>query len=458
MESEVPWSAEAVTLAITAVSAWLLYRRWKRDVLVSTVGGLHLNAFVCCGIGGFCFVTFGSSTDRIPYDLSMDYFPRVGLAFLLGYLFWVPVELRLASRAATTKNRQPVGHHFGSTPLLCLLLLSFVGYFGSQSDLALSGVGTVFPVLKGFLYPSVVLAIMQASSKDAASVVLATLVLVLATYLAVLSPWRSELIMLTACLGLAWGLKFRGALPAIGALLLVGILLLLPFADYKKNNYEEFQRDPTGAFIQSFGMDLDERVTFTGRFLGVRVDALREMVYVENALDRRWTEYRYGNTYWEVVQQLVPRLLWPNKPSFNQTTNFLLPRQIGLLAWDDPHTSWGVSLYAEFIWNLPYVNLVWFVPLAFAVAQALDVGVDRFFVKAGARWFVKLNLFFLAFQIVGLVGAVTYVLWTFIAVKVVGYLAGGGIEQNSAAALSEPRLGESNWGRPARGECEPGIR
>ena len=139
-----------------------------------------------------------------------------------------------------------------------------------------------------------------------------------------------------------------------------------------------------------------------------------EVAYIQHGLETGVIELRDGETYWEAIQQLVPRVVWPRKPSFNATTNYLLPRQIGLLGWEDPFTSWGVSFYAELIWNFGVFHLLWSVPLTFFLVGKLDQLADSLYKHQLVSWLTKTTLFFQFFSIVGLVYVVTYILWVFL--------------------------------------------
>lgn len=423
IDSLAVWYGVAISLVIGVLSSFSLYTRWRKGLLLTAAGGLHLNALVFFAVGGLCYSWFGAAFGSLPHELAMSYFPKVGGAFLLGYALWVFIEYRqFCSLKKVAKEVQEV-EHFSLEALAFLSGLAFLGYFLSAYEIALSGAGTIFPVLKNFFYPALLLCILRVSRHDPPSIFLAAFILATAGYYAIFSPWRSEMILVSSCLWLAWILRAPQAFFPALITFLIGFLLLLPFANYKKIHYEEFRTRPYETFTLTLKMEMSERVDFTAQFFGARINSVREMIYVQNGLDAGLTNPRRGESYWEAVQQLVPRDLWPGKPSFNFNSGYMLPRQIGLLGWDDPGTSWGVNPYAEFIWNFGYLNLIWFVPLFFLLASGLDLLANWILTSLAARRFAKVSLFFLTFQTTsGTVNIMTYILWTFILIRLFGPL------------------------------------
>ena len=162
-------------------------------------------------------------------------------------------------------------------------------------------------------------------------------------------------------------------------LLAAGVLyLILPFQQLKKTYSEEFVQAPEAFFYATLRMNLDDRNAIIMDFVSGRMNGAREMAYVQAGLDNGLISSRNGEGYIDAIKQLVPRLLWPDKPSYNQTTGFTLPREIGLVsAWDDLYTSWGVGFWAEVVWNFPYQSLILLVPLFFFGTTILDRGVYR---------------------------------------------------------------------------------
>jgi hypothetical protein len=208
---------------------------------------------------------------------------------------------------------------------------------------------------------------------------------------------------------------------------LFSVFIVLPFAHQKKMHYDEVSSAPFAAFCKSLDISFSERFFFVEQFWADRIDGARELAYVEEALGSGRIHRRNGLTYWEAVQQLVPRLLWSDKPMFNLRTNYYLARELGLLAWDDPDTSWGVNFYAEAVWNFGATCLLWFVPLAFFVAQKLDLLILRQIRMSLVARVIQGALFFRLLDVPGLVSATTMIVW----ILVLGKLLDIGVRRRS---------------------------
>jgi hypothetical protein len=77
-------------------------------------------------------------------------------------------------------------------------------------------------------------------------------------------------------------------------------------------------------------------------------------------------------------------------------------------------TSWGVNVYAEAVWNFGAQHLLWVVPAFFLLMRVIDYSVFRVLKTPEMRMLVSSSLFFLTLQMVSIVNATTYFLWTII--------------------------------------------
>jgi hypothetical protein len=272
-------------------------------------------------------------------------------------------------------------------------------------------------VLKLFVYPLLVISVYQWNRKD----VISTLLLggngAAALIFAYLSPWRSELLMSIAAIGLGLAFRNRRLIVPVGAFGLTAFMIALPFVQAKKANYDAVMSDPSKALYEIYTTSISDQITSLVNFWALRVDYAREFAYVEAANDSGALEPRNGESYVEAVKGLIPRVVWPDKPAFNLTPNFILPRTIGLLSFADPNTSWGVNMYAEFIWNFRAIHLLWSVPLWFFFASWLDRFQKIHIYNPIVGRVIQITFFFQFLALVNIVNALTYILWIFLIAK-----------------------------------------
>lgn len=395
-------------IIIIALSAICIRRRFKSGSLLTCVGGLHANMLIFCGVGPLCYTLYTSEIERIPIDVLFISIEEGGRWLLIGYAFCVLWELRRLPHAQALQVKP------GNLPLYALVVAGVTGYFGSLMDFSTSGAGIVFPVLKGFYYPAVVFAMLRCNRRNLVEIFFTGLLIILGLALSIASPWRSELLMFFGCVGIGILLRLgRGLLP-FTVIVCVFLFVLLPFQNEKRMNYEETMKDPWKAFVKSQGSTLKVKSDFLLQFCGLRINALRELAYVDSGLKRGAIEPRYGLSYVETLLQLVPRVLWKEKPFYNQIANHTLPQDVGLVAAEDEDTSWGVNLFAEFVWNFTSLPLLIFVPITFLLFSLMDRFVVYFLHNNFSQKTVLCVFFFLNFQMVSLVSAGTYFLWTLV--------------------------------------------
>jgi hypothetical protein len=426
-----------IGFGLVLTSSFALYRRVRAHTLFTASGGLHLNVLLFFGLGGLAYTwSEGWVRQFDPYYETQDAMISAGLVLLAAYLTWILLETWINRSKNDPGGFKPPSIDRRSVLLIVFLgALAVIGRLGSDSEFAQSGVGTLLPVLRMFQYPIIALAISLTTRRRPHTFVITIIVMAISAYLAFISPWRSDIILLGGAVSLGLILRRRKLIFSAQFLVLLSLLFLLPFANEKKMHYDEVVADPLGTFGDTLEASPSERVDFVTDFWAVRINGLREAAFVTRGLQEGDISYRYGLTYWEAAQQLVPRALWPDKPSFNLTTNYFLAREIGLLSWGDDHTSWGVNFYAEAIWNLGLWGLFVFVPILFFLANRLDQFVRKSVRKEVLRWLVQGALFFMFIDTVGLVNMATYILWILLLSLIIERLL------DSVPVLEKPRRG-----------------
>ena len=200
------------------------------------------------------------------------------------------------------------------------------------------------------------------------------------------------------------------------------VMLIIPFQALKKSRKIKEDQNIVSAFVGSLSNKSYERESMTTTLLAFRLNYVRESAYVLRGIERKYISYRYGQTYSETILQLVPRAIWPDKPSYNHLANRVIPRQIGLLSKLDKHTSWGVNYYAEFLYNFPIYLLPIFFLLYFGLLGWLDRLSNKIGLAIDTLVLLKTTLFFQVLSTVTLSAASTYFLWIFIVVKLIDKL------------------------------------
>ncbi|MEY2486941.1 MAG: hypothetical protein QOH39_2589 [Verrucomicrobiota bacterium] len=429
----------AIATAITLLSCFALYRAYRRGNLLSGVAGLHSSVLLFMGIGPFAYTYLPDYAERIGFETLFSSLVIPYTYFLVGYAIEVCLEQFAFRRKAKAERFSlddidvPTVFFFG--------FLSLVGYTFSLFEFTRSGVGTIFQVLSTFLYPVIVIAVIAYRPKDIMSNIVTLAVLGIAGYFAIFSIWRSQLIMLLGAVGIGAIFRSRSGFVIFGVLGIIILYVVLPFQQLKKLNSERFFEDPEVFFYASMDMSMENRNSLVTEFLGIRMNGARELAYVQAALDSGLISLRGGAGYADAALQLIPRLVWPSKPSFNQTTGFLLPREIELVSWDDPYTSWGVNFWAEIAVNYSYKMLLILVPIFFFGAGWVDAALNRIIKHQGNRWIATATLFFMFLQLVSIVNFVTYLLWFFLVIVISDHLSGSlGSNRRSLWVHENPAL------------------
>jgi hypothetical protein len=407
--------------AVSLLACFALYRAYRHGKLLSAVAGLHSSVLLFMGVGPFAYTYLQDYGERIGFEALLSSLAGPYAYFLVGYAIEVCIEQFVSRRRAEADRFSlddidvPTVFFFG--------LLSLIGYTFSLFEFSRSGAGTIFQVLSAFLYPVIVIAVIAYRPKELLSNVVTLVVLGLAGYFAIYSLWRSQLIMLIGAIGIGAIFRSRGGIVIFGVLAIIILYVVLPFQQLKKFNSEQFFEDPEVFVYASLDMSMEDRHSIINQFLGIRMNGARELAYVQAALDDGQISPRNGAGYIDAALQLIPRIVWPSKPSFNETTGFLLPREIGLVSWNDPYTSWGVNFWAEIALNYSYKMFIVLVPLFFFGARRLDAALSRIITQSGRRWIAGATLFFLFLQLVSIVNFVTYLLWFYLIIVMTDYVS-----------------------------------
>jgi len=284
-----------------------------------------------------------------------------------------------------------------------------LGYLGSRFEFANSSVGTIFPVLKTLQYPCLLLATATARL-DRSSFAIWLLCAGFSFITGWFTGWRSEMVLLVFSIALGAVFRWPKRIPLIATVGVASMLVVLPLANLKKVNYEEVSKDPLASIQTVLETPVLERVNFLLEFWAIRVNAEREIGYVQAAVDSGILELRRGETYLESLLQLIPRVVWPSKPIYNFMYGYELPRMVGLLQSEDHSTSNAVNIYAEFLWNFRPIHLIWGVPIFLWVCGKLDSHATKLG-NATVRDTYRLGLFFLFLPVVSIVNTAPYLLW-----------------------------------------------
>jgi hypothetical protein len=410
MDSELIYG-RVIACVLVVMSTWAIWKRIRSSTLLSAAGGLHLNILLFFGLGMLSYSWRAATLER-EFAFVTKAWSEAGLVLALGYGVVLLLERR------TQKNINPVLHITNIEPtaqtiavLIGLWLLSVVGHLMASFEFTTSSAGTIFPVLKLFGYPALVVAVWMVRFRQPYTFVILSFIFAVSGYLAVASPWRSELILLGSSVGMGLLLKSRRFLWTAPVFFVFTLLFLLPFANEKKLHYEKVSADPVAAFVKTIDMPVDKRAKFVAEFWAKRINGGRELAFVVNGLKSGLIVLRYGASYRDALQQLVPRALWPGKPSFNQEMNYYLARRIGLVDKGNRYTSWGISYFAETVWNFGILGLIWGVPIIFLAANWLDKWAERNLRRPIMVVLVRGALFFVFMDLVGMVNVATYVLW-----------------------------------------------
>ena len=423
MNNDPTTSAVSVLVATGLCSLWGIFWALKQGRMISATAGLHLNALLLVAIGPIIYVLTDPLPERLPFFQTVSFITNVAEYFLIGYVFWSVIEwfLIVQPNRIIASRRLDI-QSISMTLLVILSFMSLVGYLAAQLAFATSGIGTIIIVMKNFMYPCLLSILLRTRWRHPSDVFIAVVWSGCVLILSSASPWRSDLVVSGFCLLLYISIRIpRLTIP----LLAVGLMLfwiVLPTLQFKKENHDEFSESPLSAIVTSQKLNIDERTSLLFEFAGTRLNYTREMAYAERGVELGMTNRLEGQSYSASVYQLIPRVIWLNKPSYNHNNNFTIPREIGLLAWNDPGTSWGLNAYAESIINFPVEYLVLFVPLLFLLFHFIELYALKLMKTSSSKFLLSSSLFFLTISLVGLVNLGTFILWCIIFLAIVDFI------------------------------------
>jgi hypothetical protein len=387
-------------------------------MIVSLAGGLHCNTLLSMGVGPLAYVLFplGFETERVSHSVVIENALEPFALSLIGYLAVFGVSFHSKSRvdvfAVVMRLR-----HIPYIQIYVIFIFGLIGVIAVGLQLNASGVGTIFNVFYLLVFPIVSLAVIQTGNKTLPGLIAFLIIVGGIGYYSLTSYWRSLSLIYAISILIGVGMRFRIKLKVAVLLAVTGVswyVFLFPFLQLKKNNTPSDLSEIATTFIESQKVPITDRIPDAFAFLGLRTNGAREIGYIETGLRNGVIDLRRGESYLETLLQLIPRTVWPSKPSYNAAMNYELPRAIGLLGSDDYDTSSGVGLWAEGVWNFGPYFLIFYVPALFWIFELIDrkiwsAKLDLFF-----KWLLGSCLFYLSLQVLNLVNFVTMLLWTII--------------------------------------------
>lgn len=419
-------------LVLTVFGGCGLLLRWRKGRFLTAAAGWHGTLFLMYGVSGLAYIAHPVES-RIPSSYLLPAY-RLGLTYLaFGQMLSLAVDFLLLYRRPRLRVMESSTRTFRIAVLVSILAI--FGYAGVLAGLGGSGAGTAFTVLLLFRYPSGVFLVLAA--KSVRERLIASALVGVSLLFAVLSPWRSELIFVTAAVLLGVALRSLRWVT-IGAVTgLAVFVFLLPFLNARKTRLDEFQDAPFDFFIAAERISMEDRLLEFSQFVAMRLNQGRDLAHVLLALETGALQPIGGTYYENLGAQLIPRVLWPDKPSFNQEMGFELPRRIGLVGSTDEWTSWGVGLLGE----LAYAHGAWVLVPAVPLMLLVLLGLER--LARTIRWKVPefehvlgACFLFLFISPGSPINLGTYVLWLFIFAYIADWIAAA---TRSVGAVAGPR-------------------
>ncbi len=412
---------------IFILALMVLFIRNKRGLFLTAVTGLHIVFLLFFGIGSFFYLIFGITSDRLARNIITSKIDLLYPYLIGGYLILFVIEMynrkRISSIHRLTFIYLKDKINLNSFNLF-ILFLSFIGFLFSSSSVSTSGAGTIFPVFSNLLFPISILIVFNVNKKDSLSIIIFSSLILLVGVQTFVSSWRSQLILFFGCILIGWSLRGRVNYYIVSLLALTFIIFIIPFQQIKKARSSDFNFDVNRAFEQSLDISIGNRLELAGSFFAERINYMREMGYVQNAIEKDILSYRNGVTYQEMFLQLIPRYIWTDKPVYNWFTGYEIPRKIGILGRYDESSSWGVNSFAEFIYNFSYEYLPIFIAALFYLFDYLDKLVYRIRLRPEYTWLLQITLFFLSLNLVSVIFSSTYFLWSFIVIIILNAITG----------------------------------
>jgi hypothetical protein len=342
------------------------------DLMRKGRGAIINPAIVFCAtfMVTYAFSAF-NSFDSIYVDLNMDaimpsslWWACAGLAlFLIGY--YLPIANHLIPLAPRL-NLQFSNRRLQRLSQICVVILS-IRYASSYV-----GIGQYTSFLDGFDLLLIATLTILAFSADPLSSGIgskkwhALLACFVVSAPALISGFRGLFVLpwIILITSLYWAQR-RFPWKLFTALTLSIYFIILPVTSFYKTAR---QRD---------GLSITESVNYTVDELG-KVDLLDYLGEKSGTIKERYAimpifsvivertgetvPYQEGGTYINFFLNFIPRFVWPDKPSMNGFSNSL-PREYGILGFEDEKTSVGLGLLGEAWVNFGYMGILFFMPL-----------------------------------------------------------------------------------------------
>ena len=414
------------SLIIIFVSILCLRLRGIRQELLSSVTAFHLIFLIFFGVGPLTFYFDETVPERISRSNIINTLNSINPYLIIGYSITLFLEFKnrklTRSNLNLFKSLQNIFNKDYSTYLFFVLTLAIIGNYFSSSVFAKSGIGTILPVLSYLAYPITIFIFYTFDFKNTKSLILLVILFSYFGYQSFFSLWRSQLILFISCFLIAGYLKNKTSFIFIIILSLVVLFYVLPFQLLKREQ-SEINFSYNEIFNKSLLLSSDVKINYITTFLSQRVNYARELGYVQFALDNNNLEYRDGETYKEIIFQLIPRYLWNDKPSYNSITGFDIPRKVLLLSETDEFSSWGVNIFAEFCYNFNYKYLPIFILVIYLSLNYLDRLSYHLGLKIQNQLVLQFTLFFLTLNLVSIIYSSTYFLWLFIVIILINKIS-----------------------------------
>lgn len=410
-----------LAIIVMALASWRLSARYKNRRLLTLSGGLHFNALMGMGLAPLLYtMTFQSlEGERLMKEDILAFAIESYSCFTIGYALFCLFEARRKYEISLFKRKSFHHGEMTSLQLFILIGLVFVGVMGARFGLSTSGAGTLFIIFYLLFYPMIILSVLRLNTNDAESMTLCVGLLIATFILVFVSPWRSQLVLWVLSVIIGLMLRFRVSVRSVslyGVVFGLVFFLMAPFLQYKKTRVGDSDFNLLTAMVESQKVSVEERLEQSFGFISARVNGVREMGFVGNGLAQGLTDKRMGETYSEAIQQLIPRVIWPDKPVFNFTSGYRIAREIKLLGWEDDGTSSGLTIWPEAVINFGPYFLIIFVPFSFYLATQVDRYSRKFIAESAGVWILDTTYFFIAFNLVSVVQFGTQFIWTFIVV------------------------------------------
>jgi len=406
-------------LSLGFMSFILLLTRFRNNDLITPVSGLHLQVFILFFIGGMAYLFFPSGDPSVAEGDVPELIIEACIPFVVGYslvffgeLYIKKINKYKLSNGYYIKNLSK-NKIFSKSDIILLAVLSIFGITLGTDKL-------IFLVYLGnFYYPTIFIFLLSYAGFDTTNKLIVTISFMsFAVFLGFYSPWRSILVILLITILMVVAIRAPKRMPIffIGGIFFMSILL--PFQMLKKDRFDEFLRSPVSIISESLSIESLSRVTMIGEFIAVRVDYMRELIYVYRDNPSGLRGGRGGEYIESLYQQVIPRFLWPGKPAVADNVTFYLPRELGLVQFEDADTSWALNMFAEATYFFGGWCLLWFMPIVFSLATLLENVIERIYKHLKSKILASITLFYLILSSTTVTFMTTYVLSVFFIVYV----------------------------------------